>query len=95
MPEVEFPAFELPQPRAVTEALKNVSSQTQALMEEFLQGCPSTDLKALDPLGLLPAYAEFCKQPAGRSAEASRRAIQRLEGVYGGMARERAENDGR
>ena len=61
MPEVEFPAFELPQPRAVTEALKNISSQTQALMEEFLQGYPSTDLKALDPLGLLPAYAEFCK----------------------------------
>ena len=51
----------LPSPREVTEAFANVSAQSQALMQEFFDTHSAHDLKAMDPLGILAAFASFAE----------------------------------
>ena len=50
---------DLPSPLDVAEALGNVSAQSQALLENFFAAHAAQDLKDLDPLGILPAFAAW------------------------------------
>jgi polyhydroxyalkanoate synthase subunit PhaC len=53
------PTVHLPSPDEVAEAVGNISAQTQALMQAFLDSHAAEELKAMDPLGLLPAFTAF------------------------------------
>ena len=51
----------LPSPRGVTEAFANLSAQSRALMQEFFATHSAHDLKSMDPLGILAAFASFAE----------------------------------
>ncbi|MEQ8496961.1 MAG: class I poly(R)-hydroxyalkanoic acid synthase, partial [Gammaproteobacteria bacterium] len=58
----EHPAYELPSPLELGETLAQVSTQTQELLQEFLDSHGSAEIGKLDPMGLLPAYAALTRE---------------------------------
>lgn len=50
---------DLPSPLDVAEAFRNVSAQSQALLEDFFTTHAQQDLKHVDPLGIVPAFAAW------------------------------------
>lgn len=67
------PVIDIPSPLALSEAVAHISAQSQAMLQKFFDGQSAQDLKSIDPLGVLPAFAAFTEELArdpGRLFEA-------------------------
>ena len=56
--------LDLPSPLDLAEALGNVSAQSQDLLQKFVASHSKQELKDVDPLGILPAFAAFTEDLA-------------------------------
>ncbi len=60
----DSPMDDIPSPLDLTEALANVSAQSQEMLQQFLESHSLAEIKGVDPLGILPAFAAFTEELA-------------------------------